>query len=106
MLQLPVLHVQLLEFAGWASFLFLEVYPKVYAGPGSMYDAPWWRGTARVWEVVVFVLFGYEYAAPLWAAGVVAGWALWRWRASTQHTRSSHHGSTGAPCPAHHSSAP
>jgi hypothetical protein len=75
-----VIRVQLLEVGGWLAFLFLEVYPKIYPGPGSMYDAPWWRLTARVWEVVVFALFGWDYALPLWAAGALAAWLGWRWR--------------------------
>ncbi len=75
-----VLKVQLLEIGGWLAFVFLEVYPKVYAGPGSMYDREWWKVTARVWEVVVYGLFGYDYVVVVWAAIALVLWGWWRWR--------------------------
>jgi len=42
------------ETAAWASFIFLQIYPKSFLGSGSsMFETSGWQGLVKVWEVVV-----------------------------------------------------
>jgi Guanylate-binding protein, N-terminal domain len=42
------------ETAGWAAFLFLQLYPKSFLGTGSsMYETATWQSLVGVWEIVI-----------------------------------------------------
>jgi hypothetical protein len=44
-----VLKNALMEFAAWAAFGFLEVYPKMYFGStSSFYEGHWWKMGVQV----------------------------------------------------------
>ncbi|WIA40191.1 hypothetical protein OEZ86_013580 [Tetradesmus obliquus] len=72
-----VIKVALLEAAGWLAVVFLELYPHLLGGAGSMYDTAWWKITASVWEAVVLLLFGAG-GLLLWVACGAAALLGWR----------------------------
>lgn len=72
-----VIKVALLEAAGWLAVVFLELYPHLLGGAGSMYDTAWWKITASVWEALVLLLFGAG-GLLLWVACGAAALLGWR----------------------------
>lgn len=72
-----VIKVALLEAAGWLAVVFLELYPHLLGGAGSMYDTAWWKVTASVWEALVLLLFG-AWGLLLWVACGAAALLGWR----------------------------
>jgi hypothetical protein len=72
-----VIKVALLEAAGWLAVVFLELYPHLLGGAGSMYETGWWKATAAVWEALVLLLFGAG-GLLLWVALGVAALLGWR----------------------------
>lgn len=72
-----VVKVALLEAVGWVSVVFLEVYPHLFRGAGSMYETRWWTVTTQVWEFCMLLLFGAG-GALVWVVLVVAVLLLWR----------------------------
>lgn len=46
--------------------------------PGSIYETSGWRLTVRLWEGVMWALFGVEGASLVWLAALAAGLGL-RW---------------------------
>ena len=68
------------ESVGWIVFIFLQLYPKMFIGESSMYDAGWWQVLADWWEAVVYnKAFDMEkWGLPL-GAGVLVALLTRRW---------------------------
>lgn len=69
---------QFLEAGGWFALVFLELYPRLYPGPGGMYDTAWWKVTTQVWELCMYALFGFQGAPLLWVLLGAAVYFIWR----------------------------
>jgi hypothetical protein len=69
--------VALLEAVSWVAVIFLEVYPHIWGGSRAMYESWWWKMTSRVWEGVMFVLFGAG-GLVLWVGLAVVAALTWR----------------------------
>lgn len=67
-----VWRVQIIEAACWVGFLFLEVYPHVHPGPGTMYDTKGWQVTVQAWEGLMLALFGFRGAPAVWVVALAA----------------------------------
>jgi hypothetical protein len=67
-----VVRVRLAEAAGWAAFLFLELWPKLYVGPGTVYDTVGWRKAVAGWEAVAWIALELPGAPWVWVAACAA----------------------------------
>lgn len=72
-----VVKVAVLEAVGWVSVVFLELYPHLFRGSGSMYETKWWKLTTRVWEFFMLLLFGAG-GLVLWLLLLAGVLLLWR----------------------------
>eukprot|EP00878_Enallax_costatus_P036433 GHUV01040915.1.p1 GENE.GHUV01040915.1~~GHUV01040915.1.p1 ORF type:complete len:206 (+),score=52.28 GHUV01040915.1:343-960(+) len=72
-----VVKVALLEAVGWVSVVFLELYPHLFRGAGSMYETRWWKVTSQVWEFCMLLLFGAG-GLLVWAILMGVVWLLWK----------------------------
>lgn len=71
-----VFRIHLLETVGWAAFVFLQVYPKLYMSGGSIYDSRWWRWLLRGWEATVWSGIDLQRWAPVCVPIAVASWLI------------------------------
>lgn len=69
-----VFRVNVVETAGWAAFVFLQVYPKLYVSGGSMYDSVWWGWLVRIWEAAVWSGIDLQRWGPIVAPTAFLMW--------------------------------
>lgn len=77
-----VVKVAVLEAVGWVSVVFLELYPHLFRGAGSMYETRWWKVTSQIWEFFMLLLFGAG-GLLVWvvlAVGILLLWRRSRWK--------------------------
>lgn len=82
-----VMKLQLLELIGWAAFLFLQLYPKLYSTSGGMYQSRWWKVTAGVWDTAVYYFLGSFWMASLWFVVLVGALLVGRYRTRLRSKR-------------------
>lgn len=76
--------IQILEIVAWFCLVLLEIYPRIYRGPGGLYDTTVWKAAAVVWEAAMVLLFSVKGLLLLAVAGGV--W-VWVWQRMKQRRR-------------------
>jgi hypothetical protein len=76
--------IQILEIVAWFCLVLLEIYPRIYRGPGGLYDTTVWKAAAVVWEAAMVLLFSVKGLLLLVVAG--GGW-VWAWQRIKQRRR-------------------